>query len=166
MTNRLGITAAAIVLVSSVFFIGDAARAQFGGITLDVPAYHSAPPTTKLGATLPPGDFPNDPTAQRSYAAAAKIKPLLYQLPCYCHCDREMGHTSLFSCFQDRHASVCGTCKMELYYAYTESRKGRTAQDIRVGIMRGDWTKVDMSKWAAPYPSAPSHSPKSPAPKS
>lgn len=165
MKSHTGFTAATILLGLSVCFAGNAARAQFGGITLDVPAYHSAPPKGALGATLPPGYFPNDPSSERSYAAAAKIKPLLYQLPCYCHCDKEIGHTSLLSCYQDRHASICATCKMELFYAYTESHKGKTAKEIRIGIMRGDWQRVDMSKWDAPYPSAPSQAPKSPAPK-
>lgn len=167
MSNRIGITAAAVVVLFAAASFGDGAQTQFSGMTLDVPAYHSAPPaaTVKLKPTLPPRDFPNDPTAERAYAAAAKMKPILYQMPCYCHCDKEMGHTSLLSCYQDRHASVCGTCKMELYYAYMQSRAGKTAQQIRTGIMRGDWQKVDMSKWAAPYPGAPSAKPKSPAPK-
>ncbi|HEV2489538.1 MAG TPA: PCYCGC motif-containing (lipo)protein [Candidatus Acidoferrales bacterium] len=162
MKRHMGLAAIAILLAFSACFAGDAARAQFSGITLDVPAYHSAPPAAaeKLGPTLPPNYFPNDPTSERSYAAAAKIKPLLYQLPCYCHCDKEIGHTSLLSCYQDRHASICGTCKMELYYAYTQSRKGKTAQEIRLGILRGDWQRVDMSKWDAPYPSAPAHASK------
>jgi uncharacterized protein with PCYCGC motif len=165
MTNRMGILAVAAVALVAGSSFGDAARAQLGSVTLDVPAYHAAPPKEKLAATLPPSDFPNDPTSQHSYAAAAKIKPILYQMPCYCHCDKEIGHTSLLSCYQDRHASICSVCKMELYYAYVESRKGKTAQEIRTGILRGDWQKVDMSGWAAPYSSAPSHPAKSPVTK-
>lgn len=167
MSNRVGLLAAAVALFAGTPF-GDAARAQSGSTTLDVPAYHSTPSAAagKLAATLPPSDFPNDPTSERAYAAAAKIKPILYQMPCYCHCDKEIGHTSLLSCYQDRHASICSVCKMELYYAYVESHKGKPALAIRTGIMRGDWQKVDMSEWAAPYPSMPSHPAKTPAPKS
>ncbi|HKW89728.1 MAG TPA: PCYCGC motif-containing (lipo)protein [Candidatus Acidoferrales bacterium] len=157
MPNRLGMGAMTALLIVAGISFGDAARAQLGSVKLDVPAYHAAPPAraVKLAATLPASYFPNDPTSERAYAAAAKIKPLLYQMPCYCHCDKEMGHTSLLSCYQDRHASICGTCKMELYYAYMESRKGKTALRIREGIMRGDWEKVDMSSWNAPYTPAP-----------
>lgn len=165
MRNRVAILAgAAVALVAGASF-GDAALAQLGSVKLDVPAYHAAPPKEKLSATLPPSYFPNDPISERAYEAAAKIKPILYQMPCYCRCDREMGHTSLLSCYQDRHASVCGTCKMELYYAYMESKKGKTALQIREGIMRGDWERVDMSGWNAPYTSTPAHTGKSPAPK-
>jgi hypothetical protein len=115
-----------------------------------VPAYHAAPPRGRLAPTLPPRDFPKNPVARHAYAAAAHIEPLLYQLPCYCHCDRELGHTSLLTCYQTRHASKCGTCLMEEYYAYEESRKGKTAAQIRQGIIRGDWQHVDLSKWEKP----------------
>lgn len=167
MSKHIGVLAAGAVLIIAGISYGDAARAQLNHVTLDVPPYHSAPPAkgVKLAATLPPSDFPNDPTSQRAYAAAAKIKPILYQMPCYCHCDKEVGHTSLLSCYQDRHASICSTCKMELYYAYMESRRGKSALQIREGIMRGDWQKVDMSGWEAPYPDKASHPRKSPATK-
>lgn len=115
-----------------------------------VPAYHAAPPKGRLAPTLPPKDFPNDPVAQHAYAAAARMEPILYQLPCYCHCDKEMGHTSLLSCYQDRHASECAVCKMEAYYAYQMSRRGETAKQIRAGIIRGAWQKVNLSNWQKP----------------
>lgn len=165
MANRLGMLAAAAVLLAGASF-GGAERTQLSSITSGpVPPYHATTTHALLAKTLPPSMFPNDPTSERAYAVAAKIKPLLYQMPCYCHCDKELGHSSLLSCYQDRHASICGTCKMELYYAYMGRRKGMTAKQIRAGIIRGDWVKVDMSKWAAPYPDSPSHSVKPPAAK-
>lgn len=115
-----------------------------------VPAYHAAPPRGRLAPTLPPRDFPRNPVAEHAYAAAAHIERLLYQLPCYCHCDRELGHTSLLSCYQTRHASECGTCMMEDYYAYQQSRKGKTVRQIRQGIIHGDWQHVNLSKWEKP----------------
>ena len=166
MLNRIGAVVLGAVLVVAAASFGDAARAQMGSVNLDVPAYHTTPPKGRLAPTLPPSDFPNAPETQRAYAAAAKIKPILYQMPCYCHCDKEVGHTSLLSCYQDRHASICSTCKMELYYAYIESRKGMTALEIRAGIMRGDWQKVDMSGWSAPYPAAAAPAKKPASPKS
>jgi hypothetical protein len=162
MRHRFGIlTVAVVVLIAGASF-GDAGpfgyaqgvrRAQLGSMTFGpIPPYHETVPKGSLGKTLPPSTFPNDPVTERAYAIAAKIKPILYQMPCYCHCDQELGHSSLLNCYQDRHASICGTCKMELYYAYEQHRKGKSTKQIRDGIIRGEWESVDMSKWSAPYP--------------
>ncbi len=118
-----------------------------------VPSYHPAPPRGRLAPTLPPRDFPKDPVAEHAYAVASRIEPLLYQLPCYCNCDHELGHTSLLSCYQTRHAAECSVCQMEAYYAYQQSRKGKTAKEIRVGIIRGDWQHVNLAPWQKPLPS-------------
>ena len=111
-----------------------------------VPAYHPSRPTGPLAETLDPAQF-NDVQTQNVYALAAKIKPVLYQQPCYCHCDKEAGHTSLLSCYVDRHASVCALCQKEAVLAYTESQKGKTAMQIRKEIIDGKWKDVDMSKY-------------------
>jgi len=86
-------------------------------------------------------------------ALAAKVKSILYQQPCYCHCDKDIGHTSLLSCYTDRHASVCALCQKEAVLAYTESQKGKTAAQIRKDIMDGKWKDVDLSKYETPAPS-------------
>lgn len=112
----------------------------------DVPAYHATPPHEKLPATLAPALFP-DALNQNVYALAAKEKKILYQQPCYCHCDREVGHKSLLDCYVDRHASVCATCKMEAVFAYEELRKGKTASQIRQEIIDGKWRSVDLSTY-------------------
>ena len=111
-----------------------------------VPAYHPGRPTGPLPETLDPSQF-TDVQTQNVYALAAKIKSLLYQQPCYCHCDKEVGHTSLLSCYIDRHASVCALCQKEAVLAYTESQKGKTAAQIRKEIIDGKWKDVDMSKY-------------------
>jgi hypothetical protein len=116
-----------------------------------VPAYHAVPPRGRLAPTLPPRDFPKNPVAEHAYAAASRIKPLLYQLPCYCNCDHQLGHTSLLSCYQTRHAAECSVCQMEAYYAYEQSRKGKTAKEIRVGIIRGAWQHVNLGPWQKPF---------------
>lgn len=114
-----------------------------------VPAYHKHPPKGPLPVTLDPQLFP-DPLNQHVYAMAAKEKTLLYQLPCYCGCDREaVHHKSLLDCYCDRHASFCATCKMEAVFAYQEYRKGKTAAQIRREIIAGKWRKVDLSSYAA-----------------
>jgi len=114
-----------------------------------IPAYHPSRPAEPLPETLDPAQF-TDVQTQNVYALAAKIKAVLYQQPCYCHCDKDAGHTSLLSCYTDRHASVCALCQKEAVLAYTESQKGRTAAQIRKEIMDGKWKDVDLSKYEVP----------------
>ncbi len=116
-----------------------------------VPAYHPNPPQGTLPATMNPELF-TDPIVQNAYAVAAKIKKTLYQQPCYCHCDRSQGHKSLLDCFASKHGSECGTCMYEDFYSYEQSRKGKTAAQIRAGIIRGEWKSVDAAKYQQPLP--------------
>jgi hypothetical protein len=116
-----------------------------------IPAFHSVPPTGPLPETLSPSLFP-DPLAQNAYTLAAHVKKVLYQQPCYCHCDRSEGHTSLLDCFTGHHAAVCGTCEREALYTYEQTQKGKTAAQIREGIERGDWLKLDVSKYQTLLP--------------
>jgi hypothetical protein len=115
----------------------------------DVPAYHATPPQGELPETMDPELF-SDQLVRNAYAVAAKIKKTLYQQPCYCHCDRSQGHTSLLDCFASRHGSGCGTCIYEDLYSYEQTRKGKTAAQIREGIIKGEWQKVDAAKYKQP----------------
>ncbi len=121
----------------------------------DVPAYHKAPPakTEKLPPVLPAperwGPSFQHPVQVRAYEVAEKIPKVLYQQPCYCHCDRSVGHTSLHSCFESAHGAHCDTCMKEAFYAYQMSRQKKTPAQIREGIIRGDWEKIDLEKVAA-----------------
>ena len=117
-----------------------------------VPAHHRQPPEGPLPATLSPAQF-NDPVVKNAYAAAARIKKTLYQQPCYCHCDRSVGHGSLLDCYVSQHASGCDICIRETFYASEQQRKGKTAAQIRAGIIRGEWEKMDISRYDA-YPPA------------
>jgi hypothetical protein len=116
-----------------------------------VPAYHAKPPQGELPETMNPELF-SDPVVQNAYAVAAKIKKTLYQQPCYCHCDRSQGHTSLLDCFASKHGAGCGTCIYEDFYSYEQTRKGRTAGQIRKGIIKGEWKSVDATKYQQPLP--------------
>ena|ERR1700674_787838 len=116
-----------------------------------VPAYHAQAPQGELPATMDPGFF-TDPVVQNAYAVAAKIKKTLYQQPCYCHCDRSHGHKSLLDCFASKHGSECGTCIYEDFYAFEQSSKGKTARQIRAGIIKGEWKSVDAAKYQQPVP--------------
>lgn len=114
-----------------------------------VPAFHSEAPHGQLPQTLSPSEF-NDVVVQNAYTLAARVKRILYQQPCYCHCDRSQGHTSLLDCFASKHGSECGVCMREAIYSYEQSHKGKTAAQIRAGIERGEWRDVDMSKYVTP----------------
>ncbi len=114
-----------------------------------IPAYHHAPPAkgTKLPALLSKdqlwGQNSQYPYQTHAYELAAKIERVLYQQPCYCYCDR-MGHKSLHSCFENTHGAECSICLKELYYTYSQHKKGKTAGQIREGIIRGDWKTVEL----------------------
>jgi Protein of unknown function with PCYCGC motif len=116
-----------------------------------VPAYHARAPREELPATMDPELF-TDPTVQKAYAIASKIKKALYQQPCYCHCDRSQGHKSLLDCFASKHGSGCGTCIFEDFYAFEQSGKGKSAAQIRAGIIKGEWKSVDATKYMQPLP--------------
>lgn len=120
-----------------------------------VPAFNATAP--KPGAKLAPilgkeqlwGTNSQYPFQAHAYELAAKIPGILYQQPCYCYCDRGMGHNSLRSCFEGTHGAECGTCLKELYYSYVEHKKGRTAKQIRAGIIKGEWKQVDLQSAAS-----------------
>ena len=125
-------------------------HAQFVNQADEVPAFHPAPPPA--GTTLPPILTQKQlaeqgliaPAQIASYKAAAKASPVVYQMPCYCYCDRGHGHTSLRSCFESTHGANCGTCMQESLYSYRQSSKGWSAKMIRDGIMRGDYKLLDL----------------------
>jgi hypothetical protein len=116
-----------------------------------VPAFHTEVPQGPLPATMSPESF-TDVVVQNAYRVAARVKKMLYQQPCYCHCDQSQGHESLLDCFLSKHASVCGVCIREGFYAYEQSRKGKSGAEIREGIERGEWQQVDLSKYQTAVP--------------
>jgi len=116
-----------------------------------IPAFHARAPQGELPATMDPGLF-TDPVVQNAYAVAARIKKALYQQPCYCHCDRNHGHKSLLDCFASKHGSLCGTCIYEDFYAFEESGRGKSAAQIRAGIIKGEWKSVEATKYQRPLP--------------
>jgi hypothetical protein len=128
-----------------------ASSRQSQGSEEPVPAFHNEAPTGQLPETLGPSLFSNV-VVQNAYALAARVKKVLYQQPCYCHCDRSQGHKSLLDCFTSTHGSGCGVCMREAIYSYEQSKKGKTAAQIRQGIERGEWQQVDMSKYQTPVP--------------
>jgi hypothetical protein len=117
--------------------------------------HFNAPPAK--GVKLPPiltkdqlwGENAQYPYQTHAYELAARIPNVIHQQPCYCYCDRGMGHTSLHSCFSGTHGAQCGTCLKELYYAYALHKQGKTARQIRAGIVKGDWKQIDLATAAS-----------------
>jgi len=115
-----------------------------------VPSFHAQPPSGDLPPTMEPSIF-SDKLVFNSYVAASRVKKVLYQQPCYCHCDRSSGHGSLLDCFVGRHGAGCDICQKEAFYSYEQTKKGKTPAQIRDGIQRGDWQKVDIAKYQRDY---------------
>jgi len=119
-----------------------------------IPAYNAGPPPkgTKLPAIMTKADLwgadAQYPYQTHAYELAAKIPVVLHQQPCYCYCDR-MGHNSLHSCFENTHGARCSTCLKELYYSYQQHQKGKTAAQIRAGIIRGEYKSIDLQSAAS-----------------
>ena len=119
-----------------------------------VPAFNAGAPPK--GTKLPPilgkdqlwGADAQSPYQTHAYDLAAEIPTVLHQQPCYCYCDR-MGHNSLHSCFESTHGARCATCLKEVYYSYQQHKKGRTAAQIRQGIIKGEWKQIDGEAAAA-----------------
>jgi hypothetical protein len=120
----------------------------------EVPHFNAAP---AKGAKLDPilskdqlwGDNAQYPYQTHAYELAAKIPNVIYQQPCYCYCDRGMGHSSLHSCFAGTHGAQCGTCLKELYYTYQMNKQGKTVKGIRASIIKGEWKQVDLESAAS-----------------
>jgi hypothetical protein len=129
-----------------------AASAQWSNPSEDVPAYNVAVPKKPwppiMSGTQLTGVYFQHPYQVTAYQMAARVQSVLYQQPCYCRCDREMGHNSLHSCFEATHGAACSTCMKEAVYTYTETKKGRTPAQIRAGIERGEWMTIDLEKAA------------------
>lgn len=115
-----------------------------------MPAFHAKPPADALPPTMEPSLF-TDIGIFNAYAVAGRIKKVLYQQPCYCHCDKSQGHGSLLDCFVGRHGSGCDICVSEAFYAYEQTHKGKTPAQIREGIIKGEWQKVDLTKYNKAY---------------
>lgn len=125
-----------------------AGYAQWSSPAADIPAYNAAPPTRALPPVMQGtqlrGEYFSHRYQVRSYEMAKTVPAVLHQLPCYCHCDRSLGHNSLHSCFEGTHGAACSTCMREAVFAYRETKKGKSPAQIRAAVERGEWQNVDL----------------------
>jgi hypothetical protein len=137
-----------ILTVMAIALATVLSHAQWQQPTDTVPAYYGKPPSSSnIGSRILSGKQLTEahfkyPFQIAAYKKAAQVQILLYQLPCYCRCDRALGHKSLHSCFEGPHGATCTTCMKESVYAYEMSRKGKSIREIREGIERGNWLDI------------------------
>ena len=115
-------------------------------ITLPVLAADDAVPPVQPSIPFPqilsPDKF-DHPVLKRAYAAAARNKVVVAQLPCYCWCSR-MGHRSLLDCFASNHGANCDVCIKEVLLADDMVKNGKTAAQIRAAVIHKDYEKVEL----------------------
>ena len=144
-----------VLTLAFVSLVTAATSAQWANQASNIPAYHAQPPakSEKLPPILPAAERVGDnfrlPFQARSYELAEKVGRVLYQQPCYCFCDRSIGHHSLRSCFESVLGAHCATCMKEVFYTYQMVQQKKTAAQIREGIIRGDWQQIDLQQAAS-----------------
>ena len=140
------------VLGVAAVILTAASYAQWSNPADDVPAYHPSAPlkVSALPPILTEKQFTKEhfqyPWQIHVYQQAAKIGNVLYQLPCYCRCDRALGHTSLRSCFENAHGTECSTCAKEAFFAYAQTKLGKTPTQIREAVNRREYESIDLEK--------------------
>jgi hypothetical protein len=140
------------LLACGVCALTAASYAQWSNPADNIPAYHPSAPL-KVSA-LPPilsgpalsGENFRYPWQVHVYQQVAKVSSVTYQLPCNCRCDRALGHTSLRSCFEGLHGTECSTCAKEGFFAYQQTKLGKSPEQIRAAIARHDYESIDLEK--------------------
>jgi hypothetical protein len=105
---------------------------QFGELV-----YHHNPPTEPLPDTLDTLQFEENHAAFVAYALAAQMRSTLYQVPCYCPCNKHEGHKSLLDCFTSKHGVRCRLCQQEVIFSFLQQREGKSAAQIRRSMAKG-----------------------------
>ena len=121
--------------ISNNTTVQPASQHQHSAKGATVPAHFEVPPSrSSLGPTLDPAQFSG--ITRDAYRAVREIPVTIAQLPCYCHCDQGFGHKSLYSCFEDDHASHCDVCVREAVLALKlEKEQNMTPAQIRDTIV-------------------------------
>ena len=95
---------------------------------------------TPPAVTISLDKMPAEMAAHYQYAASHQQE--YTQIPCYCGCDRSLGHRYLTDCFVtrtgawDAHASGCAVCTTEANQVRTQLDAGVPIADIRASIIK------------------------------
>lgn len=96
-----------------------------------------------LAATvMNPTSAANYQRAVRAYRVARAIPHVLDGMHCYCECHENIGHRSLLTCFQSRHAAACDVCIGEAEMAGALTQRGENIEAIRGAIDAAYGTRV------------------------
>ena len=133
---------AIVVVINATAFYFAYRRPNVQAIVPRIPHYFATAGAAKpLPRTLEPTGFSNRDVVA-AYHAAKETPEVLAQQPCYCHCDRNMGHRSLLDCFAGKHGADCDICVKEALFAMQKHRKGKSAEQIRTEIIHGGWKTI------------------------
>jgi Protein of unknown function with PCYCGC motif len=110
------------------------------------PAYHDGPPAEPIPATLDARLFRKNRSAFVAYTLAGQTREILYQVPCYCGCDKSQGHKSLLDCFTGEHGVLCRLCQKELLFCYQQHQKRKSPNQIRLALAEGKAADVNLPK--------------------
>lgn len=136
------LTAVPIILLNGIAFFFIFRHRATNAPAEAVPHYFATLAIARpLPRTLEPEQFSNR-DVKAAYQSAKEIPDVLAQQPCYCHCDRNMGHRSLLDCFAGKHGSDCDICVKEALFALQEHREGKSAEQIRNEIIQGGWKAI------------------------
>jgi Protein of unknown function with PCYCGC motif len=138
--------ASALILTWAIPMAKSASAPQETG-SPDSHSYHDHAPTGPLPPILDPAQFKDDRASFVAYSLARRIPSVLYQVPCYCPCDKEQGHQSLLDCFTSRHGQRCAACRAEVIFCFAKTRKGKRPEDIREGIALGEAWNIALTKY-------------------
>jgi hypothetical protein len=124
-----------------------ASYAQWQEPTDTIPAFYQKPPSNARSifrASQLSGEHSKESYQITTYREAEELASFLYQLPCYCRCDRHEGHKSLHSCFETAHGSGCRTCMKEVAFAFEMKKMGKSAHEVRSEIEKGEWQTISL----------------------
>jgi len=111
-------------------------------------AYHDHPPSEPLPKTLEPPAFSSSPKAHVAYCLASRVRDVLYQEPCFCHCNRFADHKSLLDCYTQDHGLTCYACQAEAIFCFEKHSKGFTPEEIRKALYRDEWRSLNLDEYA------------------
>jgi len=139
----------AIVLALTIMAAGSAALPNQNQASPEVHhyVYHDHPSNEPLPDTMDPALFKDNHAAFVAYTLASQIKQTLYQVPCYCPCDKKMGHQSLLDCYANKHGVGCQTCQKEVIFCFLQHKKHKSPAQIRGAMAKGKAAKLDLPKY-------------------
>jgi hypothetical protein len=113
--------------------------------------YHDSPSVEPLPSVLDPSQFAENHAAYVAYSLASQIPETLYQVPCYCGCDKNHGHGSLLDCFTGNHGIHCRICQKEAVFCFLQQKRGKTSAAIREALERGETTNFNIDKYTRKF---------------